>query len=202
MRLTPLILATIVVLVASLAGQWMGASSDSVGFSVFAAMAFIGALLRTGWQVNRAWWQASAQQDIGPSGANSELAMAQTNAGLLALGYAWGGLSLLTVYGLTTLRWQHGWQYGLGMFVIALLIYVLSRQMTAKWSPQVADLLTWCTIAQSSAATAALAWFVGTGKLVSSRSDWAANIVFAGGGVAIVFLSVMAVRTARALRST
>jgi hypothetical protein len=201
MRLTPLVAATVVVLLASLVGQISGAVQDSVGLSVFAATAFVGALLRTAWQLNRSWWYANAHHDIGPSGGDSERTMARTNALLLTLSYGWAGASLLGVYLLTPLRWQHGWQYGTGLVIIALLIWVIAQRLYAVWSPQIADALAWSTLAHSTAATGALAWLVGTGKIVSPRGDWAANIVFAGGGIAIVALSVMALRTARALKT-
>jgi hypothetical protein len=201
MRLTPVIVATLVVGVASIVGQVMGAGDATNGLSAFAAAAFIGALIRMAWIANQPWWASGHTHDIGPQGVDCERTMAQTNAALLALGYVWGGLSLLCVYNLSVLKWQHGWQYGAGMLLIALAIFSTALTWRTRWSPQTPALLQGVTLMHASAVTAALGWFVYSGKLITFKSDWAANVVFAGGGLLMVALNLIALRTARALEN-
>ena len=197
--ITPLLAASVAVLLASVAGQAMGASQDSAGMSVFAATAFVGAMLRTGWMLNRPWWQCETSSCIGPSLTDAQPTTATRNAQLLALGYGWGGFSLLAVYLFTSLRWQHGWQYGSGMLLIAALIHFSSRGFAHRWTSTFSRALTIATLVHGWAATAGLAWLVGTGKIWSLKGDWAANIVFASGALVIVGISAMALRTSRIL---
>lgn len=196
---TPLIAATVAVMLVSVAGQGLGAAQSSVGFSVFAAAAFMVALMRVGWQINRPWWQTRQAGDIGPGLKDAQPIMAERNAQLLALGYAWGALSLMCVYLLTTLHWQHGWQYGLGMGLIALLIHGFSRTISARWTPLLADRLATVSLVHGWAATAGLLWLFASGKMLSIKGDWAANIVFIFGGIMIVGVSALALRTSRFL---
>lgn len=196
---TPLIAATVFVGLASIAGQGAGAGDPSTGMSLFAAAAFTGAMLRVAWQINRPWWGTTQPGDIGPSVTDAQPMMAARNAELLALTYGWGAGSLLVVYLLTTLRWQHGWQYGCGMGLIAVLLVGYARNMQARWTPQVGRTLSMASLAHGWAATAGVGWLVASGKLFSAKTDWAANIVFFCGGIMIVGISTMAVRTARLL---
>ncbi|MEQ1698209.1 MAG: hypothetical protein ABL901_20455 [Hyphomicrobiaceae bacterium] len=197
--ITPVLAATVAVLFASVAGQAVGAAHGSVGMSVFAAMAFAGALLRVGWMANKPWWQCETSSCMGPPLADAHPITASRNAELLALGYAWGGLTLLAVYLLTPLRWQHGWQYGSGMLLIAVLIYALSRGFAARWSRMLSRTLSWLTLLHGWAATAGLAWLIGSGKIWSVKGDWAADIVFAVGALVITGISALALRTSRIL---
>jgi hypothetical protein len=194
--LRPLMAATVFVLLASVAGFAMAVAQSSSELAIFAAAAFVGALVRLGYQINSPWWRPHAASDIGPSGTASQPVLAARNAVLLALGYGWGSLCLLTAYLTTTLKWQHGWQYGTGMALIAMLIYALSRRITAHWRPAWARVLIVVSAAHATAALAGVSWLAGSGKLWSAKADWAANIVFAGGGVIIAALSVMAIATA------
>ncbi len=197
--ITPLLAATVAVLLSSVAGQVIGAAQDSVGMAVFAAMACAGAMLRVGWMLNRPWWQCETSSCMGPPLTDALPMTATRNAQLLALGYAWGGLSLLAIYLLTTLRWQHGWQYGSGMLLIAALIHLAAPGFGARWSASFSRALTIVTLAHGWAATVGLAWLVGSGKIWSLKGDWAANIVFASGALIIVGVSAMALRTSRIL---
>ena len=195
----PLLAATTAVLLSSVAGQAFGANQNSVGMSVFAAMAFAGAMLRVGWVFNRPWWQCETSSCMGPALDDAQPMTATRNAQFLALGYAWGGLSLLAVYLLTSLRWQHGWQYGSGMLLISSLIHFTSLRFASRWSQSLARALTIVTLLHGWAATAGLAWLIGSGKIWSIKGDWAADIVFACGALIIGGISAMALRTSRIL---
>ncbi len=196
---TPLIAATVFVALASIAGQGMAATYGSAGFAAFAAAAFAGAIVRVGWQLNRPWWSRDVGPTIGPSVGDAQPAMAATNARLVALGYGWGAASLLSVYLLTTLSWQHGWQYGAGMALIALGILAIAQRLPDGWSTARGQMLQAMTVLHALAASVAIAWLIGSGKIGSTKPDWAANIVFAAGALIILALSAMAVRTSRAL---
>jgi len=199
--MTPLMAATVFVAIASVVGQGMAGLQGNVGLAAFAAAAFVGAMLRVGWQVNRPWWRADTGYGIGPADHDAQPSMAATNARLLALGYGWGAASLLTVYILTPLTWQHGWQYGSGMALIAVAIDAVSRNLTRGWTRSRAKRLETITLLHGVAGLVAVGWLVGSGKIWSSKPDWAANVVFAAGGVIAVALSLMAIATNRALAS-
>lgn len=196
---TPLIIATFAVLALSVAGQAIGAEKNAAGMSTFAAAAFVAAMLRLGWMLNRPWWQCAASTDLGPALSDAQPLTSALNARLLALGYAWGGTSLLAVYMLSSLRWQHGWQYGCGMLAIAALIHGFTRRMSGRWTPALERSLTVLLLVHGWAATGGLAWLILTGKIWSAKADWAANIVFAAGAIALVAISAMALRTSRLL---
>lgn len=196
---TPLFIVLLIVLAASVAGQVVGATQGSAELSAFAAMAFVGALLRVAWQTNRPWWRGASDPEIGPSPDNIEARLATRNATLIALGYAWGAISLAAVYLGTPLRWQHGWQYALGMALIAAAIYLTARGFARHWSPERRGLLAWITLLHGWAATGGLLWLIATGKLLTGKSDWAANVVFVGGAVVIAGIGAVALRTTRIL---
>lgn len=129
---------------------------------------------------------------------------ASTNSALISAAYAWGGLALLVGYGASEIRWQHGWQYGSGMLVIAAAIAFLSRQMSVKRGPGAGRLLAsadFANLAQAAASMAGLIFLIGSGKLASGKADWPANQIFLAGGVLIFALSLLAARTHRRLNS-
>lgn len=196
---SPLLLALLTVLVASAAGQAAGAAHGSVELSIFAATAFVGAMLRVAWQANHPWWHCADAHDIGPAPDRAQPMLAARNAVLLAIGYAWGAASLAAVYLGTPLRWQHGWQYASGMALIALLIALASRRIEPNWSGDLRRRLVWVSLLHGWAATGGLVWLIGSGKIFAPKPDWAANIVFAGGAVIVACVGAMWLRTNRLL---
>jgi hypothetical protein len=195
----PLMIATLAVLLASVVGQVVGASQGVASLSLFAAAAFTGAVLRLGWQINKPWWSAGAGV-LGPSMAAAQPLMASRNALMIALSYAWGGASMLAVYLLTPLRWQHGWQYGGGMLIIGALVWAISRRLASAPSAALTrERLMTTSFIHGWAAAIALGWLVVSGKFLSVKSDWAANIVFVCGALIIAGISALSVRTARKL---
>ena len=187
------------VLFASVSGQQAGADAEMVAASIGAAAAFLIVALKMAWDVNRPWWRA-ADHTIGPSSLAAQPLMAARNAELLALGYGWGAASLLAVYLFTALRWQHGWQYGCGMALIAGLLVLLARWMrSGAWSAGSVKGLMVATLAHGLAAVGGLAWLIASGKVGSVKGDWAANVVFVAGAVLIAGVSAMGWRTAKVL---
>ena len=132
----------------------------------------------------------------GPAAAAEFLGASRDNALLIALVYAWGAAALIVVYTFSGLRWQHGWQYGTGMGVIAIAIAFVAWRIAAA-DPRVTTpgaLSAMATLARINAAAVAvgIAWLVLSGKLWAGKYDWAANQVFVAGGLAIVAVCLIA----------
>lgn len=137
-----------------------------------------------------------AQQSRAPSQATPPREAARAQAVLLAVGWAWAGVAMLAVYLLSGLKWQHGWQYGSGMVLVgaAILAYAqaLRREGGYLASPAGLRLASFANLAQGLAAAVAVVWLVSSGKLATTKGDWAANDIFLAGGAAIVVLVAIA----------
>jgi uncharacterized membrane protein YqjE len=155
-------------------GQILGAKLTNGGMSIGAAALMPLALIGAAWRLNR-------------SPFDDAEAAARHNGTLQAYTWGVGAASMLGVYLLSGLKWQHGWQYGAGMALIALVALWFARQ--PRWLNTVALVVA----LQGMAAAIGLAVLAGSGKLASVKADWAANIIFVAGGVALAVLSVMAV---------
>jgi hypothetical protein len=155
-------------------GQILGAKMSNGGISIAAAALMPLALIGAAWRLNRAPF------DDADSAARHN--------GTLQ-GCAWGvaAASMFGVYLLSGLKWQHGWQYGSGMALIAVAALWFANQ--PRWLNAVAVLVA----LQGAAAAIGLAVLAGSGKLASIKGDWAANVIFVAGGLALAVLSVMAV---------
>lgn len=125
----------------------------------------------------------------------------QASGWFMALVYAWGGLTLNLVYRYGGLRWQHGWQYGLAMLLIAASIAFASGWMQDHAergpTPGAETRLLQFTVLHGLAAAAALLWLAMSGKLATPKDDWAANIVFVCGGLGVLGITALTVRAAR-----
>ncbi len=114
---------------------------------------------------------------------------------LVALVYAWGSAAMLGVYTLSGLAWQHGWQYGAAMAIIAAGIWAWAGHLAnAPDEPAEARRQRWAfrlAILHASAASGALVFLFLSGKLWAGKSDWAANQIFLAGGLAIVVVSII-----------
>ena len=110
---------------------------------------------------------------------------------------------MLASYYLTQLHWQHAWQYGAAMLLIAFSLYAYSTALGDPASPVRAP--RWLiatqrlTQVQGLAALAGILFILVSGKLTAGKSDWAANVVFVAGGITIAALSLLAVLTQRRL---
>ncbi len=164
-----------------------------------AAALFAGLVLAVGWRINQPLWSldvARITEDAAPVAA-------RRNARLMAVSFAWGSVAMFAIYTLTGLRWQHGWQYGLGMALFAALTFGFGELLgrTVDFARQRLLLLRGLqlTVIQGVAALGGLIFLVGSGKLETLRTDWAANWIFLFGGIAIAGLSAIAVVTQRKL---
>lgn len=169
------------------------------GLAGAAAAVFTLALIWTAMRANARLAATRGAETGGMSGTAA--AAGRLNALLMALAYGWGGAAMLAIYLLSGLKWQHGWQYGLGMIVIAAGLVIYSRQLTEQVSPMTAmralNVTALMAMAQAAAAAVALVVLVMSGKLQTFRDDWAANHIFVAGGLAVVVLSVIAVLSHR-----
>ena len=163
-----------------------GAASERMALSYTGGALFLATVVVVGGRV----WHASRAVD-------DREAFALSFARLLAAVWAWCGLAMLASYYLTDLSWQHAWQYGAAMLLIGggILAYAQRREQPGSpfSEPQAIALMRWVTGAQGLAALGGVALLLMSGKVETHGRDWAANIIFIAGGIAIFTLSAMAV---------
>ncbi len=201
MSLQPLIPYLAALFALSAATMTWAASVGDRAISLGAAALFGIALALAAAHINRlSRWSDAALAD-----ADAEIHAARRNARLMALAYAWGGVALLAVYKLSGLKWQHGWQYGSGMAVIAGLLLAHVHKLGDKdyglRSRKGLDYAGRATLLHALAIIVSLAVLVASGKLWSGKPDWAANQVFVVGGLTLAVVSLIAWRTHNALRA-
>lgn len=196
MPLTTLMPCIIAAIVASIAAMVTGVVSDLPRFSGAAAGLFAAALFATAVDINRPWWGATDTADIE---GDAPVVAAIRNGRLLALGYFWGALALLAIYRLTSLRWQHGLQYGAGMALFGwfalLYVHFLVRPGSRLRTPRALVQATWFSLAHGGAAFGGVLFLLVSGKITSIKDDWAANQIFLAGGIALVGLSLVSAYT-------
>jgi hypothetical protein len=178
------LIATIVM---SVAAMVIGASAANQALAVLAGAMFTLVAALIGWLFAV---RVKAGDAAGPVSARF--------ARLIGAAWAWAGAGMLGCYYLTDLSWQHAWQYGLAMLLIsgALQQYAVLREDSAavvsgEGPVRTARLL---TMLQAVAALAGVVMLAMSGKLEANGRDWAANIVFVAGGLAIFSLSMAALR--------
>lgn len=125
-------------------------------------------------------------------------AVAARFARLMAVAWGWAGAAMITCYYLTDLGWQHAWQYGAAMVLIAIFASGYARARCAPGSRFAEDNMAiaaqWLTRLQGLAALAGVTILALSGKLEAGKQDWAANVVFVVGGLMIFALSMAALR--------
>jgi len=189
----------VLALFASVVVMIVGAGRDQSMVTGLAAGTFAALAIAIGLGLNQPLWTLDAHR-ITPEAAP---VAAQRNAKLMALVWAWGAAAMAGVYTLGGLRWQHDWQYGSGMALIALFTWGFGLSIARAERPQTRQMLLWrglqLTVFQGVGAAGGVIYLLATGKLMSFRPDWAASQIFLAGGVAIALLSAMAVITQRRL---
>jgi hypothetical protein len=117
----------------------------------------------------------------------------------MVLAYLWGAVSIIAVYRLTGLRWQHGLQYGMGMALVATLhlayAWLIAIPGSSLRSERALKSATILALAHGAAAVIGIVFLVLTGKISSTKGDWAANQVFTAGGLAVAGLTAISVLT-------
>lgn len=182
-------------IVASVAAMVSGIQSGLPLMSWLAAALFAIALVAVAIDINRPWWVL----DVNQIAIDDAATAAMRNARLLAFCYMWGSLSLMVIYRMTSLRWQHGLQYAIGMAVIAWLImnyvFLVMRPASFLRSQRAQSMAMWLALLHGAAALAGIVFLLVSGKIFSTKGDWAANQIFLTGGLAITALSVISAYT-------
>jgi hypothetical protein len=139
------------------------------------------------------WRRSAPKADVTP-----RCALMQT-ARLIMLAYLWCALAFFAIYLGTHVRWQHGWEYGTAMLVVAAgHAYYLSRLANPNdtFSTHAAiERAVRLSAYQAILIGVGLIWLIGSGKLSSLKGDWAANQLFLAGGFAIMCLSAITIKS-------
>jgi len=188
---------SVALLAVTVVGMMITAHAGSAAATWALAAAFVAGAIAASLRANAPYWRAGV---VGPQDHDPMLA-ARRNTRLAALTYAWAGLAMQGLYTtpLTGLRWQHGWQYALAFALVAFGAFFYARALGTGTAspphPRLERLAAPLAIAQAIAAACGLAYLAGTGKALSTRADWAANIIFVSAALAIMVLSAIGLRT-------
>lgn len=187
------------VMLAVVATMTIAARAGNVAASGAAAAVVPIIVLVAALAMNRPFWNLEAKRVT----AEAAPVAARRNAALFTLAYAWGAVTLLTVYPMAGLRWYHWWQYGGLMLMVAALLatYTWSlgrRDSPFRTGPRQLMMLRLVTV-QGMLAAGGVGWLLLSGKAASEKGDWAANHVFLAGGIALVALSAIAAVTQKRL---
>lgn len=194
MALRPLLPAILLALVVSVVVGVLAAGRDD-GLTLSIAAALFGlqmlfALLRT----NAPYWSS----DIGNS-VETAAECVRRNAVLGGLVYAWGAAAMLAIYSLPGPVWQHWWQYGAAMALVAAGIFIYAGLLASgreRYSSAGAlRSLVMLSILQGLAVTGVVVYLISSGKLFTTRGDWAANYIFTAGSVILALLSLISIAT-------
>lgn len=183
-RLIPLLSVPIV---ASAAVVTYAALEPSRTLAVLACAAFAVIATLVAALVNRPYWRATA----GSEAADALFHTQRRNTRIAALIYAWAAASFIGAYGLGGLTWQHGLQYAAAAALIAVGFLLYVRHMGRTMAPPPLAL----TLAHAIAVFVGLVFLIGSGKLATVKGDWAANYIFLFGGLALLGLAAIAIRT-------
>lgn len=185
MSLQPMIASVVGALLLSAGAMAYGVGTNATLITVAAAMLYAFFVLIVAWRVNRPAWFASSE-----TGPDILFHTMRRNTRLAALVYAWGAAAFFAIYGLTDIRWQHGFQYGTGAALIAAaLLYYVQRLGAGGDNTPPAPAL---NILHGLAVSAGLVFLIGSNKLATPKGDWPANYIFLFGGLAIVGLCYFA----------
>jgi len=188
-------------MVSSIAGMVVSAAAGDGSGHLLSAIAFFVVLLCAGAAVNWPYWRTTAPADA------SESAMAsRRNARLFTFAYAWGGAAMAADYSLTPLRWRHDWQYAIAMIIAALVCFVYAIRVTRPNARLATPrMLRWAAIAtglQAIGAMIGIVHLIGSGKIWTFATDWAANHIFLIGGALLVGLSLFGLLSYRQTAAT
>ena len=191
--------------VASSGGMILAAARDAPLVVTLAAAAFAVAAVLVAVLSNVDPWRDPPAAGISALTASGRL---RTNTYLAAVAYGWGAITMQGLYltPVTGLKWQHGWQYALAMALLAAaswaFVYSLQPAVPAKdprgWRLHFRLALP-LAAGQALVAGGGLAALILSGKLFSTRADWAANRVFAALAVAVLAISIVSLVSHRRL---
>lgn len=191
----PWLLAT---LVAALVAMYLATSALQKAEAATSAAAFAILLVTAALRTNSPLWRNGAAKIA----ATPREALWRTTL-LVMLAYLWCALAFYAVYLGTTLRWQHGWEYGSAMLLIAvghaIYLWRLADPKASVSTPRAIGRAVGLAALQGVAIACGLIWLIQSGKLSSVKGDWAANQLFLAGGFTVMCLSVVIVKTHAAI---
>lgn len=187
----PWLLAT---LVAALVAMYLATSALQKAEAATSAAAFAILLITAAIRTNSPLWRRGTANIA----TTPRQALWQTTL-LVMLAYLWCALAFYAVYLGTTLRWQHGWEYGSAMLLIAvghaIYLWRLADPNASVATPRAIGRAVGLAALQAVAIACGLIWLIQSGKLSSVKGDWAANQLFLAGGFTVVCLSAIIVKT-------
>lgn len=201
MTLRPLLPAILLALVMSIVVGVLATGRGSGGTLAVAVGLFVVQMLFAMLRVNAPFWKPAAEAE---SAISRNFACVWRNSVLAGLIYAWGAAAMLAIYSMSSLNWQHWWQYGAGMALVAVAIllyaYFLAGDGSPLRSPTALDHVMTLTAVQGLAMAGALVYILVADKLGTRRDDWVANYIFTGGTFLLALLSLVASLAYRALK--
>ena len=168
----------------------LGAGRGDRLLPALSAGLFASLVVGTGLGINAPLWSRAAAALKGPSLVRSAL---RCNVWLAALIYAWGASAMFGMYSLSDLVWRHAFQYAGGASVFAAGIALYGFSLGRAGGRGIPPIV--LTALHGLAAAGGLIYLIGSDKLATLKSDWAANEVFLWGGIAVVALCTMSVLT-------
>lgn len=187
----PWLLAT---LTAALVAMTLAAGTARKAEAAVAAAVFCLVLVGTAMRTYSPLWRRPAEAPgVTPRDAVRQIAQ------LIMLAYLWCGFAFYAIYLGTHIHWQHGWEYGTVLMVIALghALYLsrLADPGDRFSTPAAIERAVRFSSYQGVLIALGLIWLIGSGKLETLKGDWAANQVFISGGFAIMCLSAILIKT-------
>ena len=185
----------IAALVSSVAGMVSGAQSGVPFIVVLAALLYALVVIATAVEINRPLWKLDRSEI---SSGTAPVAV-RRNLRLLALVYGWGAAAMFGVYSFSGIRWQHGWQYGSALALIALLfllyVHMIDGSDGPLRRPRQLPTVQKLTVLHGAGAVAGLGYLMLSGKLWSTKADWAGSVIFLAGSLAVAALCLIAAIT-------
>ena len=141
---------------------------------------------------------AIAEMQSVPSAA---LSVVRQTTRLTAITMLWGAAALLLAYPMLGLKWQHGWQYGLGSAVIAVAFAQYAQRLANSADrlaqPGALQMARRLSGVLALAIAVACGWLIISGKLLTQKNDWLANDVFLAVAASVFALSLLSFVRAR-----
>ncbi len=161
--------------------------------TLVAAMTCI-SLISVAFVRNRPLWDTAMAKM--PTERFEVLRTASANARFMGFAYAWGSLSISSMYYLTDLYWYHAYQYSLYLAVPAIISLVFARVLRSSKGSGYTEgnlrLSKQLALLQAFAMCGVVLYILVSGKLGVIRKDWAADHVFFWGAIALLVLSILA----------
>jgi hypothetical protein len=136
------------------------------------------------------------------NGATTPLRVIRETTRLSAVTLLWGAAALLLAYPLLGLKWQHGWQYGLGAALISGVFIAYAHRISddrhVLAQSTALKVTRYFSAAFAIALLGAVDWLVTSGKLATTKGDWLANDVFLAVAASLFVLAALAVLRTRA----